>query len=88
MQIVGYIILGIVLVVIIIILVIFGRFVLLFNHHLCPHCSNKMIFRGEKERDNGNIYLFQCPKCGAWEEVPKEKLDAQLYNNTSNLNNM
>ena len=88
MQIVGCIILGIVLVAIIVILVLFGRFVLLFNHRPCPHCYADMTFRGEKERKEGNIYLFHCPKCGAWEEVPKEELDGRVCDWISDLNIM
>ena len=88
MYIIGYILLGFVFVVAIGVLILLGRFLFLFNYRPCPHCSHTMRFRGEKERTSGNIYLFHCPNCGAWEEVPKKKLDAQLYDNTSDLNNM
>lgn len=88
MYIIGYIVLGFVFVVAIVVLILLGRFLFLFNYRSCPHCSHTMRFRGEKEHASGNIYLFHCPNCGAWEEVPKEKLDTQLYGNTSDLNIM
>lgn len=88
MHIIGYIVLGIFLVAGILILVLFGRFILLFNHRPCPHCSHSMEYKGEKQRTEGNVYLFHCPKCGAWDEVPKAELDARFYDWMSDINIM
>lgn len=88
MHIIGYIVLGIFLVAGILILVLFGRFILLFNHRPCPHCSHSMEYKGEKQRTEGNVYLFHCPKCGAWEEVPRAELDARFYDWMSDINIM
>lgn len=88
MHIIGYTILGIFIVTVILVLVLFGRFILLFNHHSCPHCSYSMEYKGERQRAEGNVYLFHCPKCGAWEEVPKVELDARFYDWMSDLDIM
>lgn len=88
MHIIGYIILGTFLVAGILVLVLFGRFILLFNHRPCQHCFTNMEYKGEKQRAEGNIYLFHCPKCGAWDEVPKAELDARFYDWMSDINIM
>lgn len=88
MHIIGYTILGIFFVVAILVLVMFGRFILLFNHRPCPHCNHSMEYKGEKQRTEGNVYLFHCPKCGAWDEVPKAELDARFYDWMSDINIM
>lgn len=88
MHIIGYTILGIFFAVAILVLVLFGRFILLFNHRPCPHCSHSMEYKGEKQRTEGNVYLFHCPKCGAWDEVPKAELDARFYDWMSDINIM
>ncbi len=48
----------------------------------CKYCGNFMVFRGEKERPEGNVYLFQCPECGAWDEVPVKEFH-RLYESMS-----
>ena len=88
MHIIGYTILGIFFAVAILVLVMFGRFILLFNHRPCPHCSHSMEYKGEKQHTEGNIYLFHCPKCGAWDEVPKVELDTRFYDWMSDINIM
>ena len=88
MHIIGYIIVGIIFVAVILVLVLFGRFILLFNHRPCPHCSHSMEYNGEKQHTDGDIYLFHCPKCGAWDEVPKAELDARFYDWMSDINIM
>jgi len=88
MHIIGYIILGISFVVVVLGLVLFARFILLFKHRTCPHCSHSMEYKGEKQHTDGDIYLFYCPKCGAWEDVPKAELDARFYDWMSDINIM
>jgi uncharacterized C2H2 Zn-finger protein len=39
-----------------------------------------MEYKGMKEDDNNGHYLFHCPKCGAWEQVPKEEFFRQCDN--------
>ena len=58
------------------------------NHRPCPHCSHSMEYKGEKQHTDGDIYLFHCPKCGAWDEVPKAELDARFYDWMSDINIM
>jgi uncharacterized C2H2 Zn-finger protein len=33
-----------------------------------------MEFKGFKEDDKNGHFLFHCPKCGAWESIPKEDI--------------
>lgn len=47
-----------------------ARHLLMFYSRPCKYCGHSLVFRGEKERKEGNIYLFECPKCKSWEEVP------------------
>jgi hypothetical protein len=30
-----------------------------------------MEYKGLKEDNEGGHYLFHCPHCGAWEQIPK-----------------
>lgn len=68
---------GIVLVVIafiVLYIIIMGiAYIARFHIKPCKYCGHIMEFRGEKKRQEGEVYLFQCPKCKAWEEVPKEE---------------
>ena len=57
-------------------LVIF-RFLRFFHWHKCKHCHHTMNYKGLKEDDNSGHYLFHCPKCGAWEQIPREKFFRQ-----------
>lgn len=48
----------------------------------CKHCGNFMEFKGEKEHPEGNVYLFQCPECGALDEVSVKEFN-RLHENIS-----
>lgn len=64
----------IVIVIVISILFIFiaaiAKYLIMFHYRHCKYCNHTMEYRGEKECKEGNIFLFQCPNCGAWDEVP------------------
>ena len=45
-----------------------------------------MDYRGLKEVNNNGHYLFHCPNCGAWEQIPKEEFFRQC-DNPINKNN-
>ena len=48
--------------------------------HKCPYCGKNMTFTHTKE-SNGNIYyVFKCPNCGAWDEVPEENIIGHKIN--------
>ena len=32
-----------------------------------------MEYRGLKDDNNNGHYLFHCPKCGAWQQIPREQ---------------
>jgi len=42
-----------------------------FHMHPCKHCGRSMEYKGLKEDDKDGHYLFHCPHCGAWEQIPK-----------------
>ena len=49
------------------------NFLKFFYWHKCKHCHHTMNYKGLKEDDNNGHYLFHCPKCGAWEQIPREE---------------
>lgn len=55
-----------------------AKYLIMFHCRRCKHCGHIMEYRGEKERKEGNIFLFQCPNCGAWDEVPVIEFERQL----------
>ena len=44
-----------------------------FHWRFCKHCKHRMEYKGLKEDNDGGHYLFHCPHCGAWEQVPKHE---------------
>lgn len=49
------------------------RLYLVFHRHRCKNCNHIMEYKGLKEDDDNGHYLFYCPKCGAWKQVPREE---------------
>ena len=49
------------------------QYVIYFHFRPCKHCGHYMNYHGLKIDDKDGHYLFYCPKCGAWEQVPKEQ---------------
>ena len=62
------------------VIILFGCFIftiqylIVYHCHRCPHCRHFMKFKGFKEDDRNGHFLFHCPKCGAWESIPKEDI--------------
>ena len=51
-------------------IIITGKLMWKFYHHKCPYCGKNMHYRGTKDdKEKGNVYLFECPKCKAWDNV-------------------
>lgn len=46
----------------------------MYNCHECQYCNHYMVYSGTKERGDGNVLLFHCEHCGAWEEVPVSEI--------------
>ena len=46
---------------------------ILFKMHKCSHCGSYMQYRGLKDDNDSGHFLFHCPKCGAWQSIPKEE---------------
>ena len=68
-------ILGIIfLIVIVCYLLLVLPYIIYFYRHSCKHCGHSMEYKGLKEDNDGGHYLFQCPHCGAWEQIPKSTL--------------
>lgn len=59
----------IIIIAVIYVIALILAYLIRFKIKPCKHCGSFMVFRGEHERPDGNVYLFQCPKCKAWEEV-------------------
>jgi hypothetical protein len=49
-------------------------YILQFHMRSCKYCKHNMEYKGLKEDDKKGHYLFHCPHCGAWEQVPKNVL--------------
>lgn len=58
-------------------LVVFFHYFVFFRWRSCKHCHQTMDYRGGKGDNDDEYYLFHCPKCGAWEKVPKEEFYRQ-----------
>lgn len=58
---------------------IFGlHYISWFHWRPCKHCGHSMEFKGLKPDENNGHYLFHCPKCGAWQQIPKEDFFRQI----------
>ena len=60
------------------------KYILLFYRKLCKHCGHTMLFRGEKKEDDKDTFLFQCPHCKEWEEIPANEFN-ELYDINGNF---
>ena len=56
------------------------QFLLFFHWRKCKHCNHNMDYRGFKDDDDNGHYLFHCPECGAWDQVPREEFFRQCDN--------
>lgn len=56
------------------------QYLVFFKWRNCKYCHHHMDFRGLKEVDDNSHYLFHCPNCGAWEQIPKEEFLRQCAN--------
>ena len=66
-----YIFLSIMVLVFIVALFVILPVILHFHMHPCKHCGHSMEYKGLKEDNEDGHYLFHCPNCGAWEQIPK-----------------
>lgn len=71
-------ILLIVIVIVVGVLFVIAKYLIMFHCRRCKHCGHIMEYRGEKEHKEGNVFLFQCPNCGAWDEVPVIEFERHL----------
>ena len=69
------------------ILILILPYIFYFHIHQRKHCGHNMEYKGLKEDDEEGHYLFHCPHCGAWEQIPKEVfLKNFLYKDYDPLN--
>lgn len=54
-------------------LIVGFKVIMLFNFRYCKHCNHSLDYKGMIEDKDHDYYLFRCPKCGAWEKIPKEE---------------
>ena len=78
------ILLAILLIVVVVLLICILPYILHFYNHLCKHCGHSMEYKGLKEDDREGHYLFHCPKCGAWEQIPKEVFLRSFFDKVDN----
>lgn len=72
LKIIGIMLLAILLIIVFVAFTLATRIYVLCNRHKCKHCKHYMEYKGLKEDTNNGHYLFHCPNCGAWEQIPKE----------------
>lgn len=58
-------------------LFVFIQYITFFRFRSCKHCKHTMEYKGLKEDDADGHYLFHCPECGAWEQVPRSEFFQQ-----------
>ena len=66
-------------------LIITSQYLLFFKWRSCKHCHHNMEYKGLKEDNNNGHYLFHCPECGAWEQVPREEFSHQCDNSVDEM---
>ncbi len=49
-------------------------YILLLRMNTCKYCGHIMEYKGLKEDNDKGHYLFHCPHCGAWQQIPEEEL--------------
>lgn len=81
LKIIG-ILLAICLIIVFCIIYFNNMFYILCNCRKCKHCKHYMEYKGLKEDNDNGHYLFYCPNCGAWEQIPKEDF---YYNMNKNF---
>ena len=79
-------VLGFLAVALLITLVMLGIFIAIqynswFNGRRCKHCHRIMHYKGLREDNDNPHYLFHCPHCGAWEQIPKELFNHEQTDN-------
>ena len=65
-------------------LVLILPYVMYFHLHSCKRCNHIMEYKGLKENGKEGYYLFHCPKCGAWEQIPKDVLSQDFIDRMLN----
>lgn len=54
------------------------RMLIYFNSRKCKYCGSVMDYKGLKNDNCDPHYLFHCPKCKAWEQVPVTEIDSKI----------
>ena len=54
-------------------IIIAFKYITWFRWRQCPHCGHNMEYKGLKEGEAGQHYLFHCPKCNSWKQIAKEE---------------
>ena len=56
------------------------QYLVWFHWRGCKHCGHTMEYRGLKDDNDNGHYLFHCPHCGAWQQIPKEQFFRDIEN--------
>lgn len=59
-------------------LVVGLQYIAIFHWRPCKYCNHNLKYKGFKGDEQNGHYLFYCPHCGAWEEVPKQEFIKDL----------
>ena len=78
LEIFGSILAAIGLVLLAAFLIITSQYLLFFKWRLCKRCNHNMEYKGLREDSDNGHYLFHCPHCGAWEQIPKEEFYREI----------
>lgn len=79
MQIVGYIILGLLLALCLIFFIMYARHLIMFSKQKCSTCGSSMDYKGIRETMDGVVYMFYCPECDKLEEVSEEEVFNHIH---------
>ena len=78
-------ILGIAFLIFILFLLLFILpYVMHFQQHCCKNCGHRMDYKGLKKNEEGEYYLFYCPNCNKWEQIPKKVFIRRFFDKEYN----
>lgn len=78
LTVIGFIIAAIIMVAAFACLIVVLQYIMWFHGKQCKHCKHTMEYRGLKPDENNGHYLFHCPHCGAWQQIPREQFFRDL----------
>lgn len=53
---------------------VISKYLLIFNTKKCEYCGHRLTYKGAREDEDTEYYLFYCKHCGRWEKLSTEEL--------------